>query len=139
MGDLALEINDWPAMLQGQRAGALEAMALVERVMRSMQSPVLAFDPEGRLKLLNPAGERAFGLRDGNRARPLRRRSSKLEQLLRRGATTIVISLGGRPTSRRAGSSNGQAFVCAAFPIRCSCSLMSAPRCAKRSALRGRG
>ena len=30
--------------------------------MRSMQSPVLAFDPEGRLKLLNAAGEQAFGL-----------------------------------------------------------------------------
>ena len=44
-------------------SGALEAMALVERVMRSMQSPVLAFDPEGRLRLLNAAGERAFGLR----------------------------------------------------------------------------
>jgi len=38
-------------------------MALVERVMGSMQSPVLAFDPEGRLRLLNAAGEEAFGLR----------------------------------------------------------------------------
>lgn len=63
LGDLALEINALAAMLQGQRAGSLEAMALVERVMSSMQSPVLAFDPEGRLKLLNTAGERAFGLR----------------------------------------------------------------------------
>ena len=63
MGDLALEINALAAMLQNQRAGALEAMALVERVMSSMQSPVLAFDPQNRLKLLNPAGERAFGLR----------------------------------------------------------------------------
>jgi two-component system nitrogen regulation sensor histidine kinase NtrY len=62
MGDLALEINRLAGMLQGQRASALEAMALVERVMESMQSPVLAFDPEGRLKLLNAAGERAFGL-----------------------------------------------------------------------------
>jgi two-component system, NtrC family, nitrogen regulation sensor histidine kinase NtrY len=62
MGDLALEINRLAGMLQAQRAGALEAMALVERVMGSMQSPVLAFDPEGRLKLLNAAGERAFGL-----------------------------------------------------------------------------
>jgi nitrogen fixation/metabolism regulation signal transduction histidine kinase len=52
-------------MLQSQRAGALEAMELVERVMRSMQSPVLAFDPDGRLRLLNAAGERAFGLRAG--------------------------------------------------------------------------
>lgn len=63
MGDLALEINALAAMLQNQRASALEAMALVERVMSSMQSPVLAFDPQNRLKLLNPAGERAFGLR----------------------------------------------------------------------------
>ena len=64
VGDLAVEVNRLAAMLQGQRAGALEAMALVERVMRSMQSPVLAFDLEGRLRLLNTAGERAFGLRE---------------------------------------------------------------------------
>lgn len=64
VGDLALEVNRLAGMLQGQRAGALEAMALVERVMRSMQSPVLAFDLEGRLRLLNAAGERAFGLRE---------------------------------------------------------------------------
>ena len=63
LGDLALEVNALAAMLQSQRAGSLEAMALVERVMSSMQSPVLAFDPDGRLKLLNTAGERAFGLR----------------------------------------------------------------------------
>jgi two-component system, NtrC family, nitrogen regulation sensor histidine kinase NtrY len=63
LGDLALEINALAGMLQGQRAGALEAMALVELVMRSMQSPVLAFDPEGGLKLLNVAAERAFDLR----------------------------------------------------------------------------
>src|SRR5277367_5881922 len=62
IGDLALEVNRLASMLQAQRAGALEAMALVERVMRSMQSPVLAFDPEGKLRLLNAAGEREFGL-----------------------------------------------------------------------------
>ena len=62
MGDLALEVNALATMLQGQRAGTLEAMALVERVMSAMQSPVLAFDPAGRLKLLNAAGEQAFEL-----------------------------------------------------------------------------
>jgi nitrogen fixation/metabolism regulation signal transduction histidine kinase len=62
LGDLALEINALAAMLQSQRASSLEAMTLVERVMSSMRSPVLAFDPEGRLKLLNTAAERAFGL-----------------------------------------------------------------------------
>ncbi len=62
MGDLALEVNALATMLQVQRAGTLEAVALVERVLSSMQSPVLAFDPAGRLKLLNAAGERAFEL-----------------------------------------------------------------------------
>jgi nitrogen fixation/metabolism regulation signal transduction histidine kinase len=63
IGDLALEINRLAGTLQSQRAGALEAMALVERVMHSMRSPVLAFDPEGRLKMLNAAAEQAFELR----------------------------------------------------------------------------
>jgi len=66
MGDLALEINALAGMLQVQRVGAMEAMALVERVMKSMQSPVLAFDPDGKLKLLNAAAERAFNLRMQN-------------------------------------------------------------------------
>lgn len=92
LGDLALEVNRLAGSLQGQRAGALEAMALVERVMRSMQSPVLAFDPEGRLRLLNAAGEGAFGLRMqtalGRSAADL-----KLERLLRVGDDE-VISLG---------------------------------------------
>jgi two-component system nitrogen regulation sensor histidine kinase NtrY len=61
LGDLALEVNALAGMLQSQRTGALEAMALLQRVMASMESPVLAFDPEGRLLMLNAAGERAFG------------------------------------------------------------------------------
>lgn len=62
MGDLALEINALASMLQAQRAGALEAMALVERVLNSMQSPVVAFDPAGRLKLINAAAEQMLGV-----------------------------------------------------------------------------
>jgi two-component system nitrogen regulation sensor histidine kinase NtrY len=99
MGDLALEVNRLAGTLQGRRAGALEAMALVERVMRSMESPVLAFDPEGRLRLLNAAGERAFGLRAqtalGSSAVKL-----KLEELLNVGDDD-VISLGSGPQSVR--------------------------------------
>ena len=92
IGDLALEVNRLAGMLQAQRAGALEAMALVERVMRSMQSPVLAFDPERKLRLLNSAGEREFGLRAqtalGHSAAEL-----KLQELLDVGDDG-VISLG---------------------------------------------
>jgi two-component system nitrogen regulation sensor histidine kinase NtrY len=92
LGDLALEVNRLAGMLQGQRAGALEAMALVERVMRSMQSPVLAFDPEGRLRLLNAASERAFGLR-GQTALGDSAMHLNLEELLNVGDDD-VISLG---------------------------------------------
>jgi two-component system nitrogen regulation sensor histidine kinase NtrY len=99
MGDLALEVNRLAGTLQGQRAGALEAMALVERVMRSMQSPVLAFDPEGRLRLLNAAGEAAFRLKIqtalGYPATQL-----NLERLLQVGDDE-VISLGAGPQSVR--------------------------------------
>src|SRR3984885_6740810 len=81
MGDLALEINALAGMLQTQRAGALEAMALVERVIESMQSPMLAFDPDCRLQLLNAAGEKAFGLKAATAlGEPARR--LKLEHLL---------------------------------------------------------
>jgi len=87
MGDLALEINALAGMLQVQRLGAMEAMALVERVMKSMQSPVLAFDPDGRLKLLNAAAERAFNLRAQNAPPPGDSKSSgnklDLDRLLR--------------------------------------------------------
>src|SRR5277367_5842968 len=99
LGDLALEVNRLAGMLQGQRAGALEAMALVERVMRSMQSPVLAFDPEGRLRLLNAAGERAFELR-GQTALGSSAMQLKLEELLNVGDDD-VISLGSGQHSAR--------------------------------------
>src|ERR1700753_871573 len=63
IGDLALELNRFADVLQLQRTNAIEAMALVDHVMGAMQSPVLAFDPDGRLRLVNSAAERAFSLR----------------------------------------------------------------------------
>jgi len=76
MGDLALEVNALAGMLQSQRSGALEAVALLERVMASMEAPVLAFDRDGRLLMLNAAGERAFGL---SYARALGRGANELQ------------------------------------------------------------
>jgi nitrogen fixation/metabolism regulation signal transduction histidine kinase len=67
MGDLALEVNALAGMLQAQRAGALEATALLERVLNSMQSPVLAFDPAGKIKLVNKAAEQMLQL-DGRKS-----------------------------------------------------------------------
>ncbi len=62
LGDLALEINALAGMLQAQRGSARDALTLVERVMTSMEAPVLAFHADGRLRLLNRAAMTAFGL-----------------------------------------------------------------------------
>jgi nitrogen fixation/metabolism regulation signal transduction histidine kinase len=97
LGDLALEINALAGMLQVQRAGAMEAMALVDRVMKSMQSPVLAFDPEGNLKLLNSAAERAFDLRSREKSKASR---ARLERLLG-AADNELISLSDSQHPRR--------------------------------------
>jgi nitrogen fixation/metabolism regulation signal transduction histidine kinase len=62
MGELAIEVNALADMLQEQRAGALEAAALLRRVVSAMDAPVLAFDPAGVLRLMNPAAEQVFAL-----------------------------------------------------------------------------
>lgn len=62
LGQLALEINALADTLQTQRVGALEAVALLRRVIAEMDAPVLAFDQDAQLRLLNPAAERVFAL-----------------------------------------------------------------------------
>ncbi len=66
LGDLALEINALANTLQTQRSAARDALTLVERVMTSMPSPVLAFTLDGHLRLLNHAAEQAFDLTRGS-------------------------------------------------------------------------
>lgn len=67
LGELAIEINGLADMLQDQRAGALEASALLRRVVGSIDAPVLAFDPGGVLRLVNPAAETVLALQpDGS-------------------------------------------------------------------------
>src|ERR1700733_3222158 len=62
LGELALEINEFADLLQSQRLDELEASALLRCVISSMDAPVLAFDPEHRLRLINSAAERIFHL-----------------------------------------------------------------------------
>lgn len=62
VGQLSLEINALADTLQAQRVGALEAVALLRRVIAEMDAPVLAFDQDAQLRLMNPAAERAFAL-----------------------------------------------------------------------------
>src|SRR5438445_11228887 len=51
MGELMLEVNSLTDLLREQRLGALEASALLRRVMAQIDVAVLAFDRDGRLRL----------------------------------------------------------------------------------------
>ena len=55
------ETNILSETLREQRLGALEATALLQRVMEVIDVAVFAFDGAGRLKLVNRAGERLLG------------------------------------------------------------------------------
>jgi two-component system, NtrC family, nitrogen regulation sensor histidine kinase NtrY len=84
LGDLALEINAHASTLQSQRSAARDALTLVERVMTSMQSPVLAFDAAGHLRLMNPAAQQAFHLQH-QRSIGMSAQQLQLETLLATG------------------------------------------------------
>lgn len=62
LGELAREINALANTLQTQKVSALEATALLRRVVEVIDAPILAFDPVSQLRLINPAAERTFGL-----------------------------------------------------------------------------
>jgi two-component system nitrogen regulation sensor histidine kinase NtrY len=52
------ELNELAETLKAQRLGALDASALLRKVMAAIDVAVFAFDPEERLRLVNRAGER---------------------------------------------------------------------------------
>lgn len=58
LGELSLEINQLADLLAQNRTGALEAAALVERVVEKVEIPILTFDPDQKLRLVNSAGEK---------------------------------------------------------------------------------
>ena len=59
--DLHAEVNALAEMLRGQRLDALEATALLRKVMAELDVAVFTFDERRRLQLVNHAGERLLG------------------------------------------------------------------------------
>src|SRR5580765_5372805 len=57
LGEVLLEVNALADTLRRQRLGALEATALLSRVMAEIEVAIFAFDEQGRLVLTNRAGE----------------------------------------------------------------------------------
>ena len=58
LGELSLEVNALADLLSDQRLRAMEASALLRRVVEEIDAPLFAFDPDRVLKLVNPAGAR---------------------------------------------------------------------------------
>jgi two-component system, NtrC family, nitrogen regulation sensor histidine kinase NtrY len=58
LGELSLEVNALADLLAQHRTGAIEAAALLQRVVEEVEIPIFAFDPAARLRLLNSAGEK---------------------------------------------------------------------------------
>src|SRR5512133_2759098 len=61
LGEVMLEANLLAQTLREQRLDALEATALLRKVMLEIDVAVFAFDADERLRLVNRAGERLLG------------------------------------------------------------------------------
>jgi two-component system, NtrC family, nitrogen regulation sensor histidine kinase NtrY len=61
LGEVLVEVNALAETLREQRLGALEATALLSRVMAEIEVAVFAFDDAGSLRLVNRFGERLLG------------------------------------------------------------------------------
>jgi nitrogen fixation/metabolism regulation signal transduction histidine kinase len=58
LGELSLEVNGLADLLAERRIQAIEATALLRRVVEEIEVPLFAFDPNQVLRLVNSAGER---------------------------------------------------------------------------------
>jgi two-component system nitrogen regulation sensor histidine kinase NtrY len=58
LGELSLEVNVLADLLADQRIRAIEATALLRRVVEEIDAPLFAFDPDRVLRVINPAGEK---------------------------------------------------------------------------------
>jgi two-component system, NtrC family, nitrogen regulation sensor histidine kinase NtrY len=62
LGEVMIEVNALGETLREQRLGAVEAAALLRRVMAEIDVAVYAFDSAGTLRLVNQRGERLLGM-----------------------------------------------------------------------------
>ncbi len=62
LGELSLEVNALADLLAKHRTGAMEATALLQRVVEEVDIPIFAFDPANRLRLVNSAGVKLLHL-----------------------------------------------------------------------------
>jgi PAS domain S-box-containing protein len=61
LAEVMRQVNAMATTMHGERLGALEAAALLRKVMEEIDVAVFAFDEQRRLRLVNRAGERLLG------------------------------------------------------------------------------
>jgi nitrogen fixation/metabolism regulation signal transduction histidine kinase len=61
MGEVIIEVNALARDLQNQRFSALEATALLRKVLAEIDVALFGFDREGRLRFVNDSGQRLLG------------------------------------------------------------------------------
>ena len=75
MGELIWEANALAGFLREQRLGAMEATALLRKILAQIDVAMFGFDGDGRLQLVNDSGRRLLGRTDeeilGSRAEEL--------------------------------------------------------------------
>ena len=84
-----VELNALAAVLREERLEALEATALLRKVLAEIDVAVLAFDAERKLRLTNRAGERLLGM-PSERLIGLRADELGLAEVLREGGPRVV-------------------------------------------------
>jgi len=89
LGEVLLEVNALAETLREQRLGALEATALLSKVMSEIEVAVFAFDGEDRLKLINRFGERLLAQAEP-RLRERRAEELGLAAFLREDAPPVL-------------------------------------------------
>jgi nitrogen fixation/metabolism regulation signal transduction histidine kinase len=62
IGEVVWEVNALAATLRAQRLKVEETVALLTKVLQTIDIAILAFDGERKLRLINPAGERLLGV-----------------------------------------------------------------------------
>ena len=76
LGEFAAELNVLGEVLRRQRLGAVEAAALLQKVMKEIDVAVFAFDDRRRLRLINRTGQRLLGIPG---AEALEKRAAELD------------------------------------------------------------
>ncbi|HWZ85184.1 MAG TPA: PAS domain-containing sensor histidine kinase, partial [Thermoanaerobaculia bacterium] len=89
LGEVLVEVNALAETLREQRLGALEATALLSKVMAEIAVAVFAFDDAGQLRLVNRFGERLLGQSEP-RLRGRRADELGLAAFLEEGAPQIL-------------------------------------------------